>query len=141
MHTDIVVPVRTRQIDWSRLLPYTDTPAADQSRQFIGFGWGDKGFYLDTPTWAELKLSTGLKAMFWLSTTAMHTSFHHRPAPGPDCVRLSLTPAEYARLIHFIQGSFDPGRRRAAPAYYRPQLRPVRRLLRGPANLQPVLYL
>ncbi|MBT9393839.1 TIGR02117 family protein [Hymenobacter sp. NST-14] len=108
VHTDLVVPVRTAQMDWSQLLPYADTPAADQSRQFIGFGWGDKGFYLETPTWAELKLSTGLKAMFWLSTTAMHTTFHHRPAVGEDCVRLNLTPAEYTRLIQFIQASFAP---------------------------------
>lgn len=107
VHTDLVVPVRSAQIDWTQLVPYTDTPAADSSMQFIGFGWGDKGFYLDTPTWAELKPSTAVKAMFWLSTTAMHTTFHHRPAEGPDCARLRLSPAEYARLIAFIKNSFQ----------------------------------
>ncbi|RSK33896.1 TIGR02117 family protein [Hymenobacter metallilatus] len=107
VHTDLVVPVRSVQMDWTQLVPYTDTPAADTTMQFIGFGWGDKGFYLDTPTWAELKPSTALKAMFWLSTTAMHTTFHHRPTVGADCVRLRLSPAEYARLIVFIKTSFD----------------------------------
>ncbi|RSK47047.1 TIGR02117 family protein [Hymenobacter rigui] len=107
VHTDLVVPVRSPQMDWTRLVPYTDTPAADSSMQFIGFGWGDKGFYLDTPTWAELKPSTAVKAMFWLSTTAMHTTFHHRPTVGPDCVRLHLSPADYARLIVFIKASFE----------------------------------
>ncbi|MCA8829366.1 TIGR02117 family protein [Hymenobacter pini] len=107
VHTDLVVPVRSAQIDWTQLVPYTDTPAADSSMQFIGFGWGDKGFYLDTPTWAELKPSTAVKAMFWLSTTAMHTTFHHRPTVGPDCVQLRLSKAEYARLITFIRNSFQ----------------------------------
>ncbi|MDU0371388.1 TIGR02117 family protein [Hymenobacter endophyticus] len=109
VHTDLVVPVRSAHADWTQLVPYTDTPAADSTMQFVGFGWGDKGFYLDTPTWAELKPSTAVKAMFWLGTTAMHTTFHHRPVEGPDCVRLQLSPAEYARLVAFIKGSFDFG--------------------------------
>ncbi len=107
VHTDLVLPVRSPQMDWTRLISYADTPANDTSREFVGFGWGDKGFYLDTPTWAELKLSTGLKAMFWLSTTAMHTTFHHRPEVGEDCVRLNLTHAEYDRLVRFIQERFQ----------------------------------
>ncbi|MBC8084051.1 MAG: TIGR02117 family protein [Hymenobacter sp.] len=111
VHTDLVVPVRTGQIDWSRTIRYADTPAADSSRQFIGFGWGDKGFYLDTPTWAQLKLSTAVRAMFFLSTSAMHTTFHHQPVVGPQCVRLYLSPAEYTRLVGFIQNSFRPDAR------------------------------
>ncbi|MET4107071.1 TIGR02117 family protein [Hymenobacter sp. UYP22] len=107
VHTDLVVPVRSAYADWTQLVPYADTPAADSTMQFVGFGWGDKGFYLDTPTWAELKPSTAVKAMFWLGTTAMHTTFHHRPVEGPDCVRLQLSPVEYARLVAFIKGSFD----------------------------------
>lgn len=107
VHTDLVVPVRSAQADWTQVVSYADTPAADTTMQFVGFGWGDKGFYLDTPTWAELKPSTAVKAMFWLGTTAMHTTFHHRPVEGPDCVRLQLSPAEYAQLVSFIKGSFD----------------------------------
>ncbi len=107
VHTDLVLPVRNSQMDWTRLISYADTPANDTTREFVGFGWGDKGFYLDTPTWSELKLSTGLKAMFWLSTTAMHTTFHHQPEVGEDCVRLNLTQAEYDRLVSFIQERFQ----------------------------------
>ncbi|MBX0290519.1 TIGR02117 family protein [Hymenobacter sp. HSC-4F20] len=107
VHTDIVVPVSTPQMDWTQLVSYSDTPAMDTTRSYIGFGWGDKGFYLNTPTWAELKPSTAVKAMFWLSTTAMHATFHHKPQEGPDCVRVQLTQAEYARLIAFIKNSFD----------------------------------
>ena len=107
VHTDIVMPVRSAQMDWTTQLRYADTPAADSSMSFVGFGWGDKGFYLDTPTWAELKASTAFKAMFWLGESAMHVTFHHRPTEGPACVRLYLTAAQYASLIAFIQQSFD----------------------------------
>ncbi|RYU79579.1 TIGR02117 family protein [Hymenobacter persicinus] len=107
VHTDIVLPVRTAQVDWSELVPYADTPAADTTMRYIGFGWGDKGFYLDTPTWSQLKASTAFKAMFWLGTSAMHTTYHHQPNEGPDCVKIFLSAAEYARLINYIKGSFD----------------------------------
>ena len=107
VHTDIVVPVSSEQMDWTRLVRYTDTPAADSSMRYVGFGWGDKGFYLDTPTWAELKPSTAFKAMFWLGESAMHTTFHHQPTEGTDCVKIYLSPAQYSQLIDFIRSSFD----------------------------------
>ena len=108
VHTDIVVPVRTTQIDWSRTIRYAHTPAADVTRPYIGFGWGDKGFYLYTPTWAQLKLSTAIRALFFLSSSAIHTTFHNQPVVGPHCVQIYLSPAEYARLISFIENSFRP---------------------------------
>ena len=107
VHTDLVVPVRNAQMDWSRQIRYADTPAADSSMQYVGFGWGDKGFYLETPTWAELKVSTAFRAMFWLGESAMHVTFHHRPTESPNCVRLYLSPAQYSLLIDFIRDSFD----------------------------------
>ena len=42
----------------------------------ISIGWGDKGFYLDTPTWAELKLSTALIAGFGLGNAALHITYY-----------------------------------------------------------------
>ncbi|TGE24855.1 TIGR02117 family protein [Hymenobacter aquaticus] len=107
VHTDIVVPVRSRYIDWSELVPFQNTPANDTSAPYVGFGWGDKGFYLDTPTWAELKPSTAFKAMFYLSSSAMHVTFHQRLQEGDDCVKIRISQAEYARLIDYIKGSFD----------------------------------
>ncbi len=44
VHTDIVLPVKTPEIDWSRQLRYTHTKAADTTHAFIAMGWGDKGF-------------------------------------------------------------------------------------------------
>ena len=74
--------------------------------RYIAFGWGDKGFYLDTPTWADLKFSTAFVAAFWLGTSAMHTTYLHSVAAGPDTVPLYLSQAEYARLVAYIQDSF-----------------------------------
>lgn len=107
VHTDLVVPVVHELMDWRRLIAYADTPAADASMPYVGFGWGDKGFYLNTPEWSQLKPHVAFEAMFWLSTTAVHATFHAAPVQGPDCVLLRLTRAEYTRLVRFIRGSFE----------------------------------
>ena len=72
VHTDLVVPVKSKYINWSSKLPFENTKGQKTDFDYISFGWGDKGFYLDTPTWAELKFSTAFKAAFWLSDSAMH---------------------------------------------------------------------
>lgn len=106
VHTDIVLPIKTDQIDWGQSLPIANIPSQDGTMRYIAFGWGDKGFYLDTPTWADLKVSTAFVAAFWLGSSAMHTTYFHRLAPGPETIPLHLSRAEYARLIAYIQRSF-----------------------------------
>ena len=51
VHTDLVVPVKSKYIDWSSKLPFENTKGQKTDFDYISFGWGDKGFYLDTPTW------------------------------------------------------------------------------------------
>lgn len=106
VHTDLVLPIKTAQIDWSRQLPFANIPSQDSTMRYIAFGWGDKGFYLDTPTWADLKFSTAFVAAFWLGSSAMHTTYYHKMAPGPETIPLHLSHTEYARLIAYIQRSF-----------------------------------
>ncbi|TGD80850.1 TIGR02117 family protein [Hymenobacter wooponensis] len=106
VHTDIVVPARSEYIDWTETILLKNTQSNDPTMQYIGFGWGDKGFYLDTPTWAELKASTAFKAMFYLGTSAMHTTFYREMHESDDCVKISISHNDYRKLIQYIQDSF-----------------------------------
>jgi uncharacterized protein (TIGR02117 family) len=107
VHTDLVVPVRTEYIDWSKKLPFENTRGNDSSAQLIAFGWGDKGFYLETPTWADLKFSTAFKAAFALSESAIHTTYYHELPENKNCVKLDISREQYKRLITFISSRFD----------------------------------
>ena len=107
VHTDLVLPVKSKYIDWSQKLPIENTKGKDPDQNFIAFGWGDKGFYLDTPTWAELKFSTAFKAAFWLSDSAMHCTYYKQMKVGDDCKKMMLTEKQYQQLIHFIDSKFD----------------------------------
>lgn len=107
VHTDLVVPVKSKYINWSSKLPFENTKGQKTDFDYISFGWGDKGFYLDTPTWAELKFSTAFKAAFWLSDSAMHCTYYKQMKVGDDCKKMMLTEKQYQHLIHFIDSKFD----------------------------------
>lgn len=103
VHTDLVLPIKTEQIDWSQSIKFENTKGKQTDYNFIAIGWGDKGFYLDTPTWAELKFSTAFKAATGLSTAAIHCTYYRQMKEGADCVKIDISKDQYRRLIQFIQ--------------------------------------
>lgn len=108
VHTDIVVPVKNEQLDWSREIKYANTHLSDTNHvKYLGMGWGDKGFYLETPTWADLKFSTAFKAAFALSTTAIHATYYDTLVQDSACKKIMISNAQYGRLIQYITGSFQ----------------------------------
>jgi len=108
IHTDFVVPTTHKAIDWRSVVSPEAFAAEANQAPFIGFGWGDKGFYLDTPTWAELKASTALRAVFLPSPTAMHVTYYSRePTTGENCRRVTINEAQYQQLIQYIRSSFE----------------------------------
>lgn len=107
VHTDIVVPVKSAAIDWSQKILFTNTVSKDSTYQFVGLGWGDKGFYLETPTWDDLTFSTAFKAAFALSTSAMHTTFYKTLKENESCKKIVISQEQYKRLIDYITQSFE----------------------------------
>jgi len=106
VHTDIVVPIKNDIKDWSADVLYTQTKSQDSLMKYVAFGWGDKGFYLDTPEWSDLKASTAAKAAFYLGTSAMHTHFYKELNEDDECVRLTISKEDYQDLVKYISESF-----------------------------------
>lgn len=107
VHTDIVVPVKTVWMDWTRYIRYTDTDLKDTTYPYVGIGWGDKGFYLQTPTWADLKFATAFKAMTGLSSSAIHATFYKNIVPDSSTVAIHISKEDYKDLTKFITKRFD----------------------------------
>ncbi len=107
VHTDIVLPVKTSEIDWSRHLLYSHTTAADSTHTYVAMGWGDKGFYLETPTWSDLKTSVAFKAATGLSTTAMHVTYYKDVRESKACKKIMVSKEQYGRLVDHIKASFQ----------------------------------
>src|SRR4051812_17455661 len=89
VHTDFAMPVRTNLMDWNRFLPCSDFEVADPSFKYIAMGWGDKGFFIGTPTWDDLKFSTVFNAAFGLSSAAMHVTYKkNKPKENNSCKKI-----------------------------------------------------
>lgn len=110
-HTDIIMPVRNRIKNWTEEINYQNTISKDTTCNYVAVGWGDKGFYLNTPTWAQLKFSTAFKAAFWLGRSAIHATFCKNLQENADCKKITLTNAQYTALVTYIDNTF---RRNAA---------------------------
>jgi uncharacterized protein (TIGR02117 family) len=107
VHTDIVVPTQTEIIDWSTKIKFQYTKTANENYHYLALGWGDKGFYLETPTWGDLKLSTALKAATGLSHSAMHATYYRSMQEGEKCKKIILSTQQYLKLITYIDLSFQ----------------------------------
>jgi len=106
VHTDIVVPAVTEQINWTKEINYLNTLEADSTYQMLAIGWGDKKFYLETPEFSDLKLSNGLRAISGLSTSAMHTTYYKNIREDASCKKIMISHAQYKQLIEYILNSF-----------------------------------
>lgn len=106
VHTDIVVPIKNEIKDWTSEIKFKHTKSQDSIMNYIAFGWGDKGFYLDTPEWSDLKFSTAFKAATRLSNSAMHTTFYKTIAENSSCKKIKISKENYLKLTTHISNSF-----------------------------------
>jgi uncharacterized protein (TIGR02117 family) len=73
VHADLVLPVRAFAHDWRAVF---EMPAGvDPNANWIAIGWGQQEFYLNTPSWSELKLGTAWRAISGQGNTLLHVSY------------------------------------------------------------------
>lgn len=105
VHTDICMPTLTAQNDWLKTIDLNDY-AYRENREYIAIGWGDKGFFLDTPTWGELKVSTAVEAIFLPSPTAMHVELLNEPEVNEAIRKVKISKKSYRKLVAFVKSTF-----------------------------------
>ncbi|TIX82407.1 MAG: DUF2459 domain-containing protein, partial [Mesorhizobium sp.] len=71
IHTDIAVPVDDDVRKRFHFLVDGGIPDDMAGVRYIVFGWGGRAFYLETPTWSELKAVPVMKALT-LDASVMH---------------------------------------------------------------------
>lgn len=111
IHTGFVVPKVAAGVDWRGIARASDI--ADPrfaARSHLAFGWGERAFYLGTPTWADIKLSTTFHAATGSDDTLVHIEHVARPTPNTDQRVIILRPAEYRRLAASIRASLNGAR-------------------------------
>src|SRR3954447_26775297 len=84
IHTDIAIPVDDAVRRRFRFLVEAGIPADSPEVRYIVFGWGGRAFYLETPTWSQLKAIPVMKALT-IDASVMHVDVAGALAePHPD---------------------------------------------------------
>ena len=103
VHTDIVLPVKNKLIDWRNVFPVCNTRSKNNHTGWVAFGWGDKGFYLNTPTWGDLTFSTAIKAVSGQGGSALHVTYRDSiKIDSSNCISICLTRKEFISVGNFI---------------------------------------
>jgi uncharacterized protein (TIGR02117 family) len=110
IHTGIVLPLVGGGADWRDIL----RPEHLRDRRYArygwrSFGWGDRDFYVNTPTWGDLSPITVARAAIGSEATVMHVNAVPEPRLKRDVRAITLRPEEYRRLVAFIRASFADG--------------------------------
>jgi uncharacterized protein (TIGR02117 family) len=109
IHTDIAIPIDAAVLAKFDALVQAGIPADLPGARYIVFGWGGRAFYLETPTWSDLKPGPVLSALT-IDTSVMHVDVTGGIAePQPSVRGFDLTQAGFDQLLDFIVESFRPG--------------------------------
>ncbi|MDA0196815.1 MAG: DUF2459 domain-containing protein [Bacteroidetes bacterium] len=98
VHLDIIVPrkILTRGLQQELEI--------SESVEYLSFGWGDRAFYLETPTWNDLKLSTAVKAIFLNRETAIHLVSYYKKYD--HWISIQMCEMQIALLFNYLDRSF-----------------------------------
>jgi uncharacterized protein (TIGR02117 family) len=102
VHTDLVLPVAAEGIDWRQLPHPNDTARLGFSH--VSFGWGSRDFYINTPTWADVRPMTALKALLW-DETVLHVEYRPEPQAGENCGVWAVGSDDYRRIAAYVRES------------------------------------
>jgi uncharacterized protein (TIGR02117 family) len=108
IHSNIIVPIKNNVFNWSENI-LIDGIGIDaiNNYNYLSFGWGDRDFYMSTPSLTDINLSTTLKALF-LPTSSVMDVKGYQSIPNyleVKCIKVSQT--DYLRLMEFIQATFQ----------------------------------
>ena len=103
LHSDIIIDITTLDNKWKKKLP----PHLLHKQGYLSFGWGDKEFYLNTPTWDDLKIDSALKALFTNSPSVVYIKYHQKISYLAEIKEVKLSTEQLKNLEKGIFKSID----------------------------------
>jgi uncharacterized protein (TIGR02117 family) len=107
IHSEIIMPVQNEIFDWRIYLPLNKiTRTANPDYKYLGFGWGERDFYMNPPSQIHLQISAGLKALFWLNPSVIRVEGHHKLPQAVKVKCFGINQQGYLNLVKFINNTF-----------------------------------
>ncbi|MBM4094212.1 MAG: TIGR02117 family protein [Planctomycetes bacterium] len=106
VHADVVMPITTDTIDWREHFPANCFRGDTSRATHVAIGWGDRAFFIETPQWSDLRLSTAARALFWPTASCLHVSMTVPEQLGADARSVTISVREYEQLVTTVNASF-----------------------------------
>ncbi len=106
IHTDIALPATPELVAKFSFLTQNGMPLDNPNVRWLMIGWGGRAFYMETPTWSELKFGPVFKAL-----TADTSALHVEPLgtitePNPAVTRFKISQAGLDAMTQEILATF-----------------------------------
>jgi uncharacterized protein (TIGR02117 family) len=107
-HSNILIPLRNTILYWRDYLTLTDADASVNSDyRYLGFGWGERVWYIDPPTQLDRQILYGARALLLPNSSALKVQ-RYRSLPQYEVIKcVGVSRAKYLKLIEFIKQSFQ----------------------------------
>ena len=107
VHTDLVLPCKSDLLDWTDVFPISNNKGNGRDYNFVAIGWGDKGFYLNTPEWKDLTLKTALVAGLGIGETALHVTYYKKMVTDDLGHKILIDSNQFEALKNYILDALD----------------------------------
>lgn len=107
IHTDIALPADPDVLERFAFLAHDGLPLDEPGLRWILAGWGSRSFYIETPTWADLRAGPTLRA-FTLDSSALHLELAGEIDPSAGNVqRIRLDEDAFQRVLDGVLSTLD----------------------------------
>jgi len=105
VHADLILPRQNDICDWNSKLRSDWFPVWDEQCEYLAIGWGDRGFYLDTQSWEDFRLSTAASALFLPTESCLHIT-QVNPDYYSEYYEVKISKKAYNDLVRYIDQTF-----------------------------------
>jgi len=98
--------MKSAEFDWTQMLDSAPYAKPLSQYRYLAVGCGDRGFYLELETWAELSWRIAAKALLVPTQMIMHVIGYDALPKDQKVREVTLTSNQYTNLCKFIYESF-----------------------------------
>lgn len=112
---DMSIYIKTNGVYLDLILPNNSFEFLNLDCAYLAIGWGDKDFYLNTPTFSDLEVKTAFNALFLESPTLLHITKYQ--IPQNDWVEIQVSQEKLKEIKDMITTYFNPQNLKAIQGY------------------------
>jgi uncharacterized protein (TIGR02117 family) len=106
MHTSIALPVNTTFVDWDTIINFKELNGSKEMFEYLGFGWGEKKYYLSLARKGRANIGIGARALFWPTEPVMKVDGYIGLNEGPKVIAVTINEKQFFALYEHIICSF-----------------------------------